>query len=416
MKKHVYIILLLLIPVSLFGQTKEELNQKLVELNSAKDRIESSIGDINWKIEKVKLQIIHSDLIAMGFPTDDELIHHNALSLAYSEKHEQAKWVAHIISPDILKGAVSRTNDFRIDTLVKTGSAVESDYFLKALNDKGDYDYDGFGYDRGHLAPSADFRWSKKALSESYYYSNMSPQLAGFNREKWAELENQLRSYLFRNPESQLYVVTGPIFDGEDRVIERSGNKVAIPSKFFKVALDLENKRAVGFILPHEADIEYPIESFVVSVDEVEKITGFNFFPNSKEEACEATFDPKAWLPDVSKGDVAPISAPTLPRNHFNTVDAKLYMGDGSKINVVGQVVSTRKSQKGNILINIDKQFPNQIFTIFIRKEHIANFPYDPEEYLKGKTIVVKGQINKMGGTPVIYLEGAKQLELYNPK
>jgi len=413
MKKHSYITLLLIIPISLFGQTKEELNQKLVELNSAKDRIESSIGDINWKIEKVKLQLIHSDLVDMGFPTSDEIVHHKALSLAYSEKHEQAKWVAHIISPDILKGAVTRTNDFRIDTLVTTGSTVEADYFIKTLNDKGDYDYDGFGYDRGHLAPSADFRWSKTALSESYYYSNMSPQLAGFNREKWAELENQLRSYLFRNPESQLYVVTGPIYEGEDRVIERSVNKVAIPAKFFKVALDLENKKAVGFILPHEADIQYPIESFVVSVDEVEKVTGFNFFPNLKDEACEAKFDPKEWLPDVSKGDVAPISAPTLPRNHFNTVDAKLYMGDGSKINVVGQVVSTRRSQKGNILINVDKQFPNQIFTIFIRKEHIANFSYDPEKYLKGKTIVVKGQVNKMGGTPVIYLEGEKQIELY---
>ena len=63
MKKHSYITLLLIIPISLFGQTKEELNQKLVELNSAKDRIESSIGDINWKIEKVKLQLIHSDLV-----------------------------------------------------------------------------------------------------------------------------------------------------------------------------------------------------------------------------------------------------------------------------------------------------------------------------------------------------------------
>ncbi|MBL4706401.1 MAG: hypothetical protein JKY54_17870, partial [Flavobacteriales bacterium] len=131
--------------------------------------------------------------------------------------------------------------------------------------------------------------------------------------------------------------------------------------------------------------------------------------------SCEANFDPEDWLPDVAKGDVAPISAPLLPRNHFNTVDAKLYMGDGSKVSVVGKVVSTRTSKKGNILINLDKQFPNQIFTVFIRKEYIPNFSYNPEEYLKGKVIVIKGKVNKMGGTPVIYLEGEKQLDLYQP-
>ena len=238
MKKYYLIVQLVSVSSSFFGQTKDELNQKLDELHSAKERITTTIDDLNWKIEKVKLDIIHMDLMAIGFPSDDEVVHHKALSLAYSEEHEQAKWVAHIISPAIVGGGVHRTNDFRIDTLVKTGTAVEADYFLKTVKDNGDIEYDGFGYDRGHLAPSADFRWSRIALSESYFYSNMSPQLPGFNREKWAELENQMRSYIFRNPESQLYVVTGPIFTGELEVIERSENKVAIPDQFFKVALD----------------------------------------------------------------------------------------------------------------------------------------------------------------------------------
>ena len=114
------------------------------------------------------------------------MIRHKAFSLAYGEEVEQAIWVMHIISSEIKDGTVGRTNDFRIDTLIQSGSAEEEDYFIKTRNSDGDVEYDGFGYDRGHLAPSADFRWSRSALSESYYYSNMSPQLPGFNREKWA--------------------------------------------------------------------------------------------------------------------------------------------------------------------------------------------------------------------------------------
>ena len=120
----------------------------------------------------------------------EDLIEHSALFLVYDEQHEQSKWVAHKISQNISEGSVGRTNDFREDTLIKTGSASEKDYFTKSLNEQGKYSYNGYGFDRGHLAPSADFRWSKTALSESYFYSNMSPQLPEFNRKGWAKLEN----------------------------------------------------------------------------------------------------------------------------------------------------------------------------------------------------------------------------------
>jgi endonuclease G len=74
-----------------------------------------------------------------------------------------------------------------VDDKVSCGTAVEADYFLRTENPDGTHGYDGFGFDRGHLAPSADFRWSATALSESYYYSNMTPQRPGFNQESWAE-------------------------------------------------------------------------------------------------------------------------------------------------------------------------------------------------------------------------------------
>ena len=81
----------------------------------------------------------------------------------------------------------------------------------------------------------------------------MSPQLDKFNREKWADLEGLLRGYVYDHPETQLYVVTGPLLNDSLAKIERGVNKVSIPNYFYKVALDLKNKKAIAFIMPNAA-------------------------------------------------------------------------------------------------------------------------------------------------------------------
>ncbi len=164
-------------------------------------------------LEVLRLKWVREQMDGMGYPTsasDLTLAHHIALSLGYDELHEQAAWVMHIVIPEVEFANVSRTNDFRVDPLVETGSAEESDYFITSKDEKGKTIYNGFGYDRGHLAPSADFRWSQEALSQSYFYSNMSPQKAEFNRERWAELESWVRTYVIDFKEA-VYGVTGPV-------------------------------------------------------------------------------------------------------------------------------------------------------------------------------------------------------------
>ena len=84
-------------------------------------------------------------------PNDNEIIKHNALIISYNEDHEQANWVAHKINKKIIDGNVSRTNNFRVDTLITTGSSEEKDYFLKSKLPSGKYTYDGYGYDEGTL-------------------------------------------------------------------------------------------------------------------------------------------------------------------------------------------------------------------------------------------------------------------------
>lgn len=392
----------------------QNLDAEKAHIQSALIELEQRKALLSDQLEGVQLRMVQRDLNAIGLPSKEYILH-SAMALEYSEAHEQARWVAHIILPDIAQGTVYRSNDFRPDSLVPTGSAVEADYFLKTMNANSTWEYDGFGFDRGHLAPSADFRWSARALSESYFYSNMSPQLADFNRGRWSELEALLRSYVTGHPGVQLYVVTGPVLEPDLPVIERSINGVAIPRLYFKVALDMENRRAIGFVMPN-AKLTYPIEHFAVSVDVVEELTGLDFFnalPDSLEAALEASTDKMAWLPELTLGDVEPLLQPNLPRNHFNTIVGGRYAGKGEEITVCGTVVGSRYSRTGNLWLNLDKQFPNQIFSVFIRKQDLSNFSEDPKSVLENQRVCFTGKVETFNGTPTMNIEREESLYMY---
>ena len=370
------------------------------------------------ELQELKLNKISYDLEQVGLPTvypNEQLVKHAALYLDYAEKYEVARWVAHIILPDVMFGTVTRTNDFRVDSSITTGSSVEEDFFLKKMKADSSYEYDGFGYDRGHLAPSADFRWSQTALSESYFYSNMSAQLPEFNRKSWGELEDAIRGYVYRNPTTQLYIVTGPVLNDSLQKIDRGVNKVTIPKYFWKIALDLQNKKAIGFIMPNE-DINKPLQSFAVPVSEVEQKTGLQFFtklsPDIRQEILQQK-NVRDWLPEKNFADEEVFEQELLPRNVFNTEVAKTYINYNGELSVAGTVVGARISKAGNILLNLDKQFPKQIFTVFIRKENIPNFSYNPEKELIGKVILVTGRIVGLGGVPAMFIENESALSIY---
>jgi len=147
--------------------------------------------------------------------------------------------------------------------LVSTGTAQNSDY-LKS------------GYDKGHLAPAADMGWSALTMKESFYFSNMSPQLPGFNRGVWKRLEELMRSWAIDN--KAIYIVTGPLLSKGLPAIGSNG--VSIPNYYYKVILDYTQPEihAIGFILPN-ASSSASLSTFAISVDEVERQTGIDFFP-----------------------------------------------------------------------------------------------------------------------------------------
>ncbi len=398
-----------------FGQDNDAKIEKIKNEIKLVDKTKDSLLS---EIKIIRLSSIQEDLKKQGLPKfieGDQVVYHSAMVLSYNEKHEQASWVAHIIPTDIKEKGFGRTNDFREDTGVKTGSAVEKDYFLKTLKADGKYEYDGFGFDRGHLAPSADFRWCKDALSESYFYSNMSPQRPDFNRGVWAKLEGFVREYVSEADE-KVYVVTGGILNDNLAKVERGINKVSIPDEYYKVVLDLEGDTlaGIGFILPNEAS-EYPVISFAVSIDEIEKKTGIDFFPaldDSLENKLEANFDIKHWQTKKRKVNVVPIHRTKLPKNAINSVQARSHYDE--EIMICGTVVGVHESRNGHYFLNLDRSFPEQLMSCNIWESNVVNFSYNPKEYLLNKKICLEGDVTKRNGKPSMTLYKEEQITLYD--
>lgn len=415
MRLAILCCILFIFSTRIYGQ--ESINNRISKSEELLKSLQNDREAVLRELEDLKLQQLRLDLAKKGLPqifTGEEIITHEAMSLVYNEEMEQATWVAHVILPDVVSGMVGRSNDFRPDPLIKSGSAVDADYFLRdTLADKS-IKYDGFGFDRGHLAPSADFRWSNKALSESFYYSNMSPQLADFNRNSWAKLEDLMRAYVQENNVA-LYVVTGPLLRENLPRIERGVNKVAIPVFYYKMALDIMNNQAIAFLMPNKK-CEYPTEHYAVSIDSLENLLGRDFFPalpDSIEAIVEAMNSAKSWLKIKEQNDEKPLDPTMLPKKHFNTVQAKMYQNQNDIIKVCGTVVSTKLSSKGNVFLNLDKGFPNQIFTVSIFKDQLINFTYAPQIELMGKTICIEGKVADFNGTPSMVIEHEKSIELY---
>ena len=194
--------------------------------------------------------------------TTGQIIKHKYYTASYSEKDEQSEWVAYKISKNNYNKHIARTNDFRVDESVKTKSAC--------LND-----YHGSGYDRGHLAPAHAMCYNQTSMSESFYLSNISPQKPSFNRGIWKSLESKVEYWSsFRD---SIYVVSGPILNHPIGKIGK--NKITVPRAFYKTLISFKNMKMKGiaFIIPNEKS-KKSIYSYATSIDEVEKMTGIDFY------------------------------------------------------------------------------------------------------------------------------------------
>lgn len=236
------------------------------------------VDTIRETMEKVspsgeKVEVATNLSYALPTSTTGQIVEHQYYTLSYSEEHEQAEWVAYELTVDRLnKNRVDRTNNFRPDPKVKTKSATPADYRRS-------------GYTRGHLVPAGDMGFDERAMSETFYMSNMSPQLRNQNMGIWRELEEQIRDW--GRKYKHLYIVTGPILN--ERELDRIGkNIVTVPRNYFKVILDVTDPeyKGIGFIIPNAISDDHLTE-YALTIDEVEDITGIDFFPDLLSEELE---------------------------------------------------------------------------------------------------------------------------------
>lgn len=212
------------------------------------------------------------------------VVNHYAYRLRFNPDTRQADWVAYALEQKELEQKVKRTDKFTYDPFLGSNTASNNDY-------------KGSGFDRGHLVPAADMSWNQQAMKESFYFSNISPQLPGFNRGIWKKLEVHVREKCLEN--GNIYIVTGPVFSDVEEVMGES--KIPVPSHFFKTLLIYNDSvhQGIGYIFRNEK-MTGDLVDFAVTIDSVESFTGFDLYPilpNKTEKTVESRIDVDYWYP-----------------------------------------------------------------------------------------------------------------------
>jgi endonuclease G, mitochondrial len=212
-----------------------------------------------------------------------EILEKEGFILAYCADRKIPLWVGYELTAKELEGEFPRLDYFKKDADMGEDSPVSSSYT-------------GSGYDRGHMIPAADVKWSEEAMTHSFLMSNVAPQIPALNRGAWRELEEAIRDLV--KIEGALIIITGPVLTEAEYPRIAEGGTV-IPEYYFKVVLDYSDPgvHAWGFLMPNTeemlADREYG--DFLFSVDRVEEFTGYDFFaplPDDLEEQLENRASP----------------------------------------------------------------------------------------------------------------------------
>lgn len=254
--------------------------------------VTSSCGDITISLQENASQSYEGETLtqhindldmartAKGCPS--QIIRHTGFTLSYNNNLRLANWVGYELTAEETDGDVERTDWFDPDPYIKGIKVRHADYTHS-------------GFDRGHLAPAADMRWSEQAMVESFYMSNICPQVHALNAGAWNNLEQRVRTWAKRD--SAIIVVSGPIVGENPMTI--GDNRVAVPTHFYKVVAAPYNDkpRGIAFIMPNE-DIDAPLHKYAVTIDSVENLTGIDFLynlPDTLENYIEHTIDLKSW-------------------------------------------------------------------------------------------------------------------------
>lgn len=206
----------------------------------------------------------------------EQILQYEGFTVSFNNRYRLPNWVAYNLTAEEVNGQGERKDSYNQDPRVAGAQASSADYKRS-------------GWDKGHMAPAADMKWSGNAMKESCYFTNICPQNHELNTGDWRILEEQCRKWAEKY--GSLYIVCGPIVEKNTHG-KLGENGVVIPDKFYKVVLARikGEYRGVGFIYVNPPKrkttistvppVRRPLESYAVTINEVEKVTGIDFFPN----------------------------------------------------------------------------------------------------------------------------------------
>lgn len=211
-----------------------------------------------------------------------QLVKYPGFNLSFNKEAHVPNWVAWQLTRQKTQGKIPRYNNFIADETVQ------------GCPEKWDYNYSG--YDRGHMAPAGDMKWSKDAMTATFYMTNICPQIKSLNTGTWKKLEEKCRQWA--KTDSDIIIIAGPILT--DTILERIGDTgVAVPARFFKVILSPSSKpiRGIAFIMNNGLN-KGGLQEAATTIDKVEQATGHDFFtalPDSIEAETESQCDFHYW-------------------------------------------------------------------------------------------------------------------------
>ncbi|MGJ5641778.1 DNA/RNA non-specific endonuclease [Formosa sp. S-31] len=223
-------------------------------------------------------KVVHSRANLESFlptSTTGQVVVHKYYTLSYNEAYEQAEWVAYSLKKSDLSRADRKRPLFELDPEVTTVSA-------------GWWNYKNSGFDKGHLCPAGDRRFSKEAYNETFLTSNIAPQNHDFNAGLWNGLEQKIRYWV--KDANELIIVTGGVLHNNLPKIGKEG--VAVPEYFYKIVFfpNGNNSRMLAYLIPNNPNAQFNLNHYIVSVDQLEILTGIDFFPGL-EDSLEAELE-----------------------------------------------------------------------------------------------------------------------------
>ena len=275
------------VPFVLVVGQQPTVEQRLERLEQKIDQLSRRLG-INLEEPADLSGLSGNEHLRFGNPgCDGNLLVKPQYVICHRNDWKIPKWVTYHLSAENLQGNAARSDDFRPDPELPEGQRSEL------------ADYRNSGFDRGHMAPAADFKRSKVAMSETFLLSNMTPQTPNLNRRMWANLEDQVRS--LANTHGSIWIFTGSLFlDAEEKPVQPARhigpNQVAVPTHFYKAILCDHgggNFEMFAFILPNQRPVlSGTPRDYIVTVDKVQQLSHLDFFaglPDEQEKRLETT-------------------------------------------------------------------------------------------------------------------------------